>query len=411
MRGKIGYKKPLAGNVAPALRATYLDNEVLTFTPPGEDLRMTYLDNDVLTFMPAAQEARLTYLDNDVLTYMSAAQEARLSYFDNDVLTYPTAATETRLSYFDNEVITYVPTVPYPPSGLTATPIDGGAFLTWYAAYSSGIPPADYTVQYSSDDGQTWTTANASPITGTSYTITGLTNNQIYLFRARSSNSVGTGNWSAYSNYVIPSPNSWQTTFLGPTTGVGVTPANSFTEFTLVNVDSVTTAGDLIISFLCVASNAPNPNDTTATCNTTTPGQNGASISGCGYSYEFQSRQVDPAPAVPTWTTVYTGSYYDDNGIVRPGTRYPFEYKYFRFPGGNLAISAASVATNAQLPGSANIGALYFVQNTQQVLVWNGNAWSAYYRIGYTYQFRCIITRKSDGVKNLTTPLSRIKFN
>jgi fibro-slime domain-containing protein/RHS repeat-associated protein len=89
--------------------------------------------------------------------------------------------------------------VPDAPTGVSATPGDGSAVVTW-------IPPADggptpivtYTVTY---PGGTLTTV---PGTATSATITGLTNGTAYTFTVRATNAAGTGPESAPSAPVTP---------------------------------------------------------------------------------------------------------------------------------------------------------------------------------------------------------------
>ena len=62
----------------------------------------------------------------------------------------------------------------------------------------------DYAIQYSSDSGSTWTTFSDTVSTGTSVTVTGLTNGTAYVFRVAAVNLVATGSYSTNSNSVTP---------------------------------------------------------------------------------------------------------------------------------------------------------------------------------------------------------------
>jgi hypothetical protein len=62
----------------------------------------------------------------------------------------------------------------------------------------------DYVIQYSGDSGSTWTTFSDTVSTGTSVTVTGLTNGTAYVFRVAAVNLVATGPYSTNSNSVTP---------------------------------------------------------------------------------------------------------------------------------------------------------------------------------------------------------------
>jgi len=103
--------------------------------------------------------------------------------------------------------------VPGAPSGLTATVGDTVVQLAWTAADGIGIN--DYTVEYSSDSGTTWTPFNDGVGTGTTALVTGLTNRVPYLFRVTAVNAVGGGIPAVTPLPVTP-------VFYGPTAVVGV---------------------------------------------------------------------------------------------------------------------------------------------------------------------------------------------
>jgi hypothetical protein len=67
------------------------------------------------------------------------------------------------------------------------------------------VPPlTDYSVQFSTDGGSTWTTATDAVSTATSATITGLTNGVAHVFRVAGINGIGTGAYSTASAEVTP---------------------------------------------------------------------------------------------------------------------------------------------------------------------------------------------------------------
>lgn len=85
---------------------------------------------------------------------------------------------------------------PGPTTGLTAgTATANTVPLTWTAP-SAGGTVADYNVQYRVTGGSSWTPAS-STVTGTSYTVTGLSSSTSYDFQVAATNSTGAGPYSA----------------------------------------------------------------------------------------------------------------------------------------------------------------------------------------------------------------------
>ena len=86
------------------------------------------------------------------------------------------------------------------PAAPAAPTLDSGnAQLTaiWTAPSDSGSAITDYDVRYSSDSGATWTeTDDTTPSTGTTATVTGLTNGTSYQVQVRAGNARGDGLWS-----------------------------------------------------------------------------------------------------------------------------------------------------------------------------------------------------------------------
>jgi len=95
--------------------------------------------------------------------------------------------------------------VPAAPTSVTATAGNAQAVVSWTApAALSTLPITDYTVQFSTNSGSTWTTFTRAASTATSATVTGLTNGTAHVFRVAATNGVGTGSYSAASSAVTP---------------------------------------------------------------------------------------------------------------------------------------------------------------------------------------------------------------
>lgn len=93
---------------------------------------------------------------------------------------------------------------PDAPTALTvgSEPLDRKADLSWTApAYNGGANVTNYLVQYSANDGTSWSTFSHSASSATTITVTGLTNDTPYVFRVAAINSEGT---SGYSNVSSP---------------------------------------------------------------------------------------------------------------------------------------------------------------------------------------------------------------
>ena len=94
---------------------------------------------------------------------------------------------------------------PDAPTSVSGTAGNAQVSLTWTApTYNNGAAISDYTIQYSSNSGSSWTTFSHSASTSTSITVTGLTNSTAYIFRVAAVNSVGTGSYSSNSSSITP---------------------------------------------------------------------------------------------------------------------------------------------------------------------------------------------------------------
>jgi len=96
--------------------------------------------------------------------------------------------------------------VPPAPTGVTAAAGNAQATVSWTEPFGvvSQAPITDYTVQYSSNSGSSWTTFADGTSTSTSAVVTSLTNGTSYVFRVAGVNTVGTGSYSTASSAVTP---------------------------------------------------------------------------------------------------------------------------------------------------------------------------------------------------------------
>ena len=95
--------------------------------------------------------------------------------------------------------VTPVATVPGAPTGLSGTAGNGQVSLTWTAPSDGGSAITGYEVSYGTSPGSL-TSSVATGSTGTSYTVTGLTNGTPYYFAVAAINAVGTGTASALAS-------------------------------------------------------------------------------------------------------------------------------------------------------------------------------------------------------------------
>lgn len=97
--------------------------------------------------------------------------------------------------------------LPVAPTSVTGTTAEQAVDLTWTAPAvdpAPALPVTDYAIQYSDDNGATWTPYADVVSTATSVTVTGLTNGTAYQFRVRAINAIGLGSYSTASGSVTP---------------------------------------------------------------------------------------------------------------------------------------------------------------------------------------------------------------
>ncbi len=113
---------------------------------------------------------------------------------------------------------------PGTPTGVTATPGNASASVSWAAPPDGGSAITSYTVTpYIGTTAQTPKTVTGTP-PATTTTITGLTNGTAYTFKVTATNAVGTGPASAESNAVIPAAVSCTACTLWPASAVPSNP-------------------------------------------------------------------------------------------------------------------------------------------------------------------------------------------
>ena len=95
--------------------------------------------------------------------------------------------------------------VPATPVAPTLIPGDGQIQVSWNAPDNNGAAINDYDVRYKQSSDTSWIDANYNG-TGTSATITGLTNGTSYLVQVRAKNSVGSSDWSHSSSTTLTTP-------------------------------------------------------------------------------------------------------------------------------------------------------------------------------------------------------------
>jgi hypothetical protein len=111
-------------------------------------------------------------------------------------------------------------TVPGLPTGLAGVAGQGSVTLKWAApASNGGAAVVDHRVQYSSNNGVTWTAFTGATTAARTATVTGLTNGTRYVFRVAAVNTAGAGAYTAKS--AAATPRTWP----GAPTNLSATPA------------------------------------------------------------------------------------------------------------------------------------------------------------------------------------------
>ncbi len=94
--------------------------------------------------------------------------------------------------------------VPATPSAPTPTAGNGQVSLSWTAPSNNGSAITDYLVYYSTSSGGSYTLFSDGTSTGTTATVTGLSNGTAYYFKIRAVNDVGNSDYSSASTASTP---------------------------------------------------------------------------------------------------------------------------------------------------------------------------------------------------------------
>jgi titin len=95
-------------------------------------------------------------------------------------------------------------TRPNAPAGVVGSPSSAQVVVTWSAAAANGRAVTDYVIQFSSNNGASWSTFADGMSATTSVTVNGLANGIAYVFRVAAVNSAGIGTYSTASTAVTP---------------------------------------------------------------------------------------------------------------------------------------------------------------------------------------------------------------
>lgn len=87
-------------------------------------------------------------------------------------------------------------------TNLVAIPDDSVVYLSWTAPSVTNSAITDYSIQYSSDNGDTWNSFSHTASKSTSIIVTGLTNSTNYIFRVAAINFAGVGTYSSNSSSI-----------------------------------------------------------------------------------------------------------------------------------------------------------------------------------------------------------------
>lgn len=91
------------------------------------------------------------------------------------------------------------------PTSVSGVSLNKSVLLSWTApANNGGSPITHYNIQYSSNNGVSWTSFSNITSTNLGTLVTGLVNGTSYIFRVSASNTIGAGPWSASSAPVVP---------------------------------------------------------------------------------------------------------------------------------------------------------------------------------------------------------------
>jgi hypothetical protein len=157
---------------------------------------------------------------------------------------YKMGASTVAAVYCGSTKVWPVVTVAGAPTGVTGTAGNAQVSLSWTAPSSNGgASITDYTIQYSSNSGSTWTTFSHTASTAATATVTGLTNGTAYVFHVAAVNSAGTSSYSTTSSSVTPASSGGSLLSIARNNGTSTfsgsgTTASPYTRSTGLNLDA-----------------------------------------------------------------------------------------------------------------------------------------------------------------------------
>ena len=238
------------------------------------------------------------------------------------------------------------------PTSVVGTASDAQVALTWTAPATNGGAISDYTIQYSSDSGSTWTTFSDTVSATASVTVTGLTNGTAYVFRVAATNEAGLGAYSASSAARTP---------LGPPDApTNVSGVAASAQVALTWSAPSGNGGSAITDYVIQYSS--NSGSTWTTFADTVSTSTSVTVTGLanGTSYVFH---------VAGKNVIGTGSYSTNSSSVTP----------FTLPNAPTSVSASSGARQSDavtFTAPANNGGSAITGYAVRFSVVNSNVWS-----------------------------------
>lgn len=133
------------------------------------------------------------------------------------------------------------------PTSLSATGGNAQISLAWTAPSYNGVSAiTDYSVQFSSNSGSTWSTFSRTASTTASQIVTGLTNGTAYVFRVAAVNALGVGTYTAASSSVTPNASAVVTGGTVSTPGDGYT-YRTFTSSGTLEISGASLTADVLV--------------------------------------------------------------------------------------------------------------------------------------------------------------------
>jgi hypothetical protein len=192
---------------------------IVTWTAPdnGGSLISSYT---ITPFIGSAAQSPLTVSNAPPVTsaYIGALTPGTAYTF---TVTATNAIGNGPASAASNSVTPTALTAPSPPTGVTATAGNTTAAVSWTAPTNNGGSPiTSYTVTPNLFGNEGSSQLPSTTVTGTTATITGLTNGTAYTFTVTATSAIGTSQPSVQSNAVTPA------TSPGPSLGVTASPGD-----------------------------------------------------------------------------------------------------------------------------------------------------------------------------------------